>query len=793
MDHSFDHSLKTNAMTSTRKITLLLMALTLTLGAYAQSSELTQFWSGGRTDNFLAATQDGKAAAKNAGYITIRSEGYLATQQTSGFVPLYLYYNASTSDNFSSNTTNPPAGYRKIRLQGYIALNPGTGLVPLKVYYSPQRKDYMTLSNASSESAAKGAGYQLKGIVGYVGQTASSMQRQNNSGGMITATEIKTINKIGTPVEQQVGSVGTMQVAKLGDINKLIVNRAMLKKADKVYFSPAESPIFDIEPADKSQAVHIGRGYNSLLQSPKLAALESISEQDIQQLHVNHVSQSSSYVRNLEDYYKHLGVDVKASGSYLFVSGSSRTKFEKNTLSHRFNETYVGHIDMETVLEHTTLENLKLNKTALDVLKNQGINSFYQQYGDCFVLSIQYGAGLRASASYQLHKNEEEVTFSNETKVGAGGLGWSANISSKVDSKTRSYKENEDMYINVDYYGATISLPGSIKEMQQTIKDFAIKADLHAGKSNAQNKFGGVLRYTVMKYSNLPEFQQLAGGMDKLNLVKQRTLLDQLTYHRRKLNRMRSNLLHIQKQPNEFKNEDIKASTVSLAQVDKYLQAIDKDISMVQQFPFDHQRLAAINVMQYLQIPDFAPSSHFVRVEINFPAEQTQLDKQKSYWHDHAGPLIGGNIVNGDGEASGRKIDINTHSNLQIRNNGQEAYLKQDFLLHQNKDDHTKIQYTKSLKVYKAPENYKVVGFKKASEEYFLRDLNAIPPNLPVLFDVNGTMRDDRTHFKNGPINDPLWVDLNVIFDNLDSDQEYVGLFGRMVIYVELQELAPKI
>ncbi|MDZ7633112.1 MAG: hypothetical protein U5L72_01145 [Bacteroidales bacterium] len=169
------------------------------------------------------------------------------------------------------------------------------------------------------------------------------------------------------------------------------------------------------------------------------------------------------------------------------------------------------------------------------------------------------------------------------------------------------------------------------------------------------------------------------------------------------------------------------------------------------------------------------------------------MTSNKSYWLDHAGPPIGYNIVNGNGEAGGRYIDINIHSNLTIRNNGTEAYLKQDFLLHENNSDHSKIQGTKSLKVYQAPENYKVIGFKKASEEYFLRDLHAIHPNVPVLFDVNGTMRDDRTHFVNGPINDPMWVDLNVIFGNDGSDQDYVGLFGRMVIYVEIQEVAPKI
>ncbi|MDZ7633114.1 MAG: hypothetical protein U5L72_01155 [Bacteroidales bacterium] len=90
--------------------------------------------------------------------------------------------------------------------------------------YSPSRKDYMTLSHPSSESAAIGAGYQLIGIVGYVGQSASSIQGQSNSGGMITVAEIKTIEKINNSTGNQESIAGTMQAAKIDDISKLIIN-----------------------------------------------------------------------------------------------------------------------------------------------------------------------------------------------------------------------------------------------------------------------------------------------------------------------------------------------------------------------------------------------------------------------------------------------------------------------------------------------------------------------------------------------------------------------------------------
>ena len=67
----------------------------------------------------------GEEQAKAAGYIFIRIEGYVFSDQVSGTVSLKLYFDFNSIDNFLTATSEGEAqarnaGYEYIRTEGYV-------------------------------------------------------------------------------------------------------------------------------------------------------------------------------------------------------------------------------------------------------------------------------------------------------------------------------------------------------------------------------------------------------------------------------------------------------------------------------------------------------------------------------------------------------------------------------------------------------------------------------------------------------------------------------------------------
>ncbi len=628
------------------------------------------------------------------------------------------------------------------------------------------------------------------------GGWANSVYRVENSSKKSTLAASGTI--LATPLT--VGRIAKLSPHKPIDLKatqKLLLDRVGVKNTQM--FSPLESPIFDIPVFQQhSQAVEIGRGYNSLLKIPKLPALQEIPKNQIKKLNSFNHHSSQEYVRSVKEYYQHLGVEVGLSGSYMFASGSSLSQFVSNKYNNRYNETFVASVDVETYLKFPTLTELKLNPTAVNVLKKQGVTSFYQQYGDSFIYAIQYGAGLKGSASYGLVQNKEHFTFKNETEAGANAGVWSANINTKIESETRDNRENEKSDVIIDGYGAVYKLPKmeqTVNGLKRVVSDFLSNASTFAQQAGSGNEYGGVIRYTVIKYSNLPEFQQITGGPDKLNLVKARKILDKLLFYQRKFERMRNNLNYITENPAEFTTKTVADAKDLLRQkMPLLLGSIYNDIGQLQRDPFDHQLLSHIagtQIPQYKAVPDYAPSTKYVTVTIDFPAEYTSYAKQRqvgkphNYWDDHTGPLIGYDLVKGDADVySTCCIDVNINTRLVIRKQ-KDVYLEQHFLEHENKPDHTTIEGNKTgILLYTAPEGYKVVGLKQdRADFYHLRNLRGENKSGGPVFDVLSGLPSKP--------ND-LWDKLSVIIDNTDDDYPYVGLFGKMTMAVEIEELAPK-
>src|SRR5207247_10221332 len=91
-------------------------------------------------------------------------------------IPLKLYYDPSSQDNFTTGTTQGEqdalgSGYHFVRVEGYLFPSSEPNVVPLKLFCNSQRGDNFTTTTAEGEQAALGAGYSFVQVQGQVSTT----------------------------------------------------------------------------------------------------------------------------------------------------------------------------------------------------------------------------------------------------------------------------------------------------------------------------------------------------------------------------------------------------------------------------------------------------------------------------------------------------------------------------------------------------------------------------------------------------------------------------------------------
>ena len=147
---------------------------------------LDLYWSANRQDHFTTATEEGRRDALVAGYVHVRTEGYVFEAPATGLVPLKLFYSSERGDNF---TTAAPDGFRDAeaaryrevaRSEGYLSRNRGTGMVPIEQFWkdTPRHDNLLTASSGTME-AARNAGYSLVRREGFIFPSAVALRTPN--------------------------------------------------------------------------------------------------------------------------------------------------------------------------------------------------------------------------------------------------------------------------------------------------------------------------------------------------------------------------------------------------------------------------------------------------------------------------------------------------------------------------------------------------------------------------------------------------------------------------------------
>jgi hypothetical protein len=371
----------------------------------------------------------------------------------------------------------------------------------------------------------------------------------------------------------------------------------------------------------------------------------------------------------------------------------------------------------------------------------------------------------RASFQKQLAKEESEYTLDAST-----GL-FILKADTKTDSSYRQKHEDEKISVFFEEFGTHRDRnPLSISDLKSLYAQFPGVAMSTANSTGS----GGVIYYTVVKYSSLPDFDKVAGAENQMNLQTARMMLQELSWHYRKLLRMINNLTFVITNKEQFKPEDVSKSHQTLLAAETLKSKLENDIRKVQLNPFASQW--GINIMQYRQMPQFAPSTMLVEVTVDIPGRPARMSNT-GHWDLWKGPLIGDwSVSKGNDELDSDEGGINVYidSQLTIAGNSSTVKLAQEFSVYASNIHLTTIGGNRIIDLYKAPEGFKI---KNVIKKEFKSQL----------FGLNGS---GNPHKQILTKNDDIWESpLTVIIDGpTNEDHRYVGLYGKMRFYVELQE-----
>ncbi|WP_299312009.1 M57 family metalloprotease [uncultured Aquimarina sp.] len=121
-----------------------------------------RFFRGGAKGNHYYST----SRSTPSGYAYEGVQCKVFSQQTSGTIPLYRFYNSSAVNHLYKTNRNAVGGYRYEGVAGYIYPSGGSGRIPLYRFYNSTAVDHFYTTNRNEGNSA--VGYSYEGVTGYV-------------------------------------------------------------------------------------------------------------------------------------------------------------------------------------------------------------------------------------------------------------------------------------------------------------------------------------------------------------------------------------------------------------------------------------------------------------------------------------------------------------------------------------------------------------------------------------------------------------------------------------------------
>ncbi len=131
--------------------------------ANVPDNALVQWWSAQRNDSCLCSHTVCNQQQQEAGYVSLRIEGYVPADNTPGTVPISAWWNPSISDNYAlTNSAAALANYQHADFaDGSLFTSQQAGTTNCSTWWSQPRQDWLTVCSAAGVSYAQRYGYTL--------------------------------------------------------------------------------------------------------------------------------------------------------------------------------------------------------------------------------------------------------------------------------------------------------------------------------------------------------------------------------------------------------------------------------------------------------------------------------------------------------------------------------------------------------------------------------------------------------------------------------------------------------
>lgn len=147
-------------------------------------------------------------------------------------------------------------------------------------------------------------------------------------------------------------------------------------------------------------------GFNALEGKPKGTAITSQDPTPI----MGGTGQTTQFalvkVKTLEDFQRALDINIDASMSYGIFSASAAFNFAETQKFHSYHEYVVAKVNVVNPL--SMIHDIKFNDTASNLLSQNNMSRFQEEFGDSFIQGIQTGGAYYALLEFETNSADEQ-------------------------------------------------------------------------------------------------------------------------------------------------------------------------------------------------------------------------------------------------------------------------------------------------------------------------------------------------------------------------------------------------
>jgi hypothetical protein len=506
-------------------------------------------------------------------------------------------------------------------------------------------------------------------------------------------------------------------------------------------------------------AVQLGSGFNSLTGEVKAISAVEVDPRNVTQDASGAADLfTRQFTESTEQLYKFLG--IKASAGVQGIGWNAEAKAEYAAALSTDGYTSSLAVSRKVVVGADRLQprRFELTRDARRVLEREGVEGFYRQFGDSFVVTMLRGGELWGLIQVENQSSSQKESFDSSAKAAIGAFDGSMEVAKRL-SQVISGRSSR---VHFRAVGAPPgSAPTSFDMLDAKIQDFAQQVTTNRGTA-------AIVGIVVVPFSSLPELQRVGARFDTR---ASRQALEELGTLRVRLRGERDNLRYVLGHAGQFPDLNSDEVTAQLSEADRRLSTVEDAISATVASPFGQPPRPAVDM-----VASYRPSWKLRNV-VPIAREITNDPNVRGRVIGFQGTFprtSGDEDVDSDDHVTERRI----HSTLKPV--GNTVTLEVRYYVKETVPDHTIFRGTQSATLYTAPSGWTVRSIRtRDGALVFAR-------NTPS---SNYDFRGEEHGFKQVDAGTSYWESLRLCADTgEDNDRPAIGVRGLIKFDVEIIE-----